>query len=140
MSGCGIDVEESTLEWLNARFVEVFPSLAKYADDKLRRETPQNPTSRANQEQSSALSPEECFPHLHALLHYHGFNFFEAYSRKETRQILGISDKTLGRWIDQGSITIYGQPDVCVSAKDIEECIVRKRRRSGPTVQGTECV
>lgn len=122
------------------KHVEVFPSLAKYADDKLRRETPQNPTSRANQEQSSALSPEECFPHLHAFLHYHCLNFFEAYSRKETRQILGISDKTLGRWIDQVSITVYGQPDVCASAKHIEECIVRKRRRSGHTPQGTESV
>jgi hypothetical protein len=113
---------------------EVFPGFQEYPPVI---STPEQSAMKLNQEglgRAAYVDPAELYPHLHVLLRHRGFNFQEAYSRKETIQILGISDKTLGRWSDQGLITLYGLPDVCTSAKDLEDCIAATRTQSKQTL------
>ncbi len=108
---------------------EVFPGLQEYQPTTV---IPEHRAGEPNHEgmgRVASVDPTELYPHLHVLLRFRGLDFKEAYSRRETLQILGISDKTLGRWADQGLITLYGLPDVCASAKDLEDCIDQTRTR-----------
>jgi hypothetical protein len=81
---------------------------------------------------------EVFYPHLHVLLRMRKMAFAEAYTRKETREILGVSEKTLQRWIDQERLEIYGLPDVCASAADIEKCLIDCRSRTKKHYQVVE--
>ena len=107
--------------------IEVDPELARSPNTGLGCE--EEPTSRSIPVAASG-DPEALYPHLHVLLRLRKMAFAEAYTRKETRQILGVSEKTLQRWIDQGRLEIYGLPDVCASAADIEKCLNDCRSRT----------
>ena len=112
-----------------SRRVQVYPPLTQYSEDKFLDVDASSNAAETSPQHVSMLSPEERFPHLHIMLRHRSLPFKEAYSREETRQVLGITDKTLGRWVDQGAIKIYDLPGICASAQDIEDCLVHRRKR-----------
>lgn len=116
--------------------VEVDSELARSADSQLESQT--EPSQAMPAGNTIEADPVAIYPHLHVLLRMRRMAFAEAYTRKETREILGISEKTMQRWIEHGRLNIYGLPDVCTSAADIERCLVDCRSRAKKHYQVTE--
>jgi len=114
--------------------VEVDPELARSSDSPLAFHA----ESSSSMRKATSADPEVLYPHLHVLLRMRKMAIAEAYTRKETREILGVSEKTLQRWIDQGRLEIYGLPDVCASAADIEKCLIDCRSRTKKHYQAVE--
>ena len=108
------------------KIIEVDPELARSSDSEHGFETESSPSIC----EAASADPEALYPHLHVLLKMRKMAFAEAYTREETRRILGICEKTLQRWIDQKQLETYGLPDVCASAADIEKCLLNRRCRS----------
>ena len=108
--------------------VEVDSELARSADSQPEFQT--EPSQAMSAGNAVSANPETLYPHLHVMLRLRKIAFAEAYGREDTRRILGVSEKTLGRWIAQGRLEIYGLPDVCASAADIEKCLTDCRSRS----------
>jgi len=116
--------------------VEVDSELARSADSQPESQT--EPYQAIPGGKAISGDPETLYPHLHVLLRMRKMAFAEAYTRKGTREILGVSEKTLQRWIDQGRLEIYGLPDVCASAADIEKCLIDCRSRTKKHYQAVE--
>jgi hypothetical protein len=108
--------------------VEVDAELARSAESQPESQTAPSEAMPAGKGMSR--EPEALYPHLHVLLRMRKMAFAEGYTREETRKILGLSKKTLKRWIDQGFLENYGLPDVFASAADIEKCLVTRRSKS----------
>ena len=80
-------------------------------------------SNREPREKPIPESDTSLFPQLNVLLELRGLQFKPAFSREETLNILGISAKTLTRWIHQGRISDWGLPGICASADGIERCL-----------------
>lgn len=116
--------------------VEVDSELARSVDNQPESQT--EPSQAMPGGDAISADPEVLYPHLHVLLRIRKMPFAEAYTRKQTRELLGVSEKTLQRWIDQERLEIYGLPDVCASAADIERCLIDCRSRTKKHYQGVE--
>lgn len=116
--------------------VEVDSELARSIDNQPESQT--EPSQAMPDAKAISVDPEVLYPHLHVLLRMRKMAFAEAYTRKQIRVLLGISEKTLQRWIDQGRLEIYGLPDVCASAADIEKCLIDCRSRTKKHYQVVE--
>jgi hypothetical protein len=109
---------------------EIFPSLQPYPTVA---SSPAPHATLLGREEAvgrTTTDPAELYPHLHVLLRHRGLPFRQAFSREETLLILGICDKTLGRWLEKGRLEAYDLPDVFASAADLERCLANGRRRS----------
>jgi|ERR1700727_1721635 DNA-directed RNA polymerase specialized sigma24 family protein len=108
--------------------VEVDSELARSVDSKP--ESQAEPSHVMTADKATSGEPEALYPHLYVLLRLRRMAFAEGYTREETQKILGISKKTLKRWIDQGLLEDYRLPDVCASAAGIERCLITRRAGS----------
>ncbi len=104
--------------------VEVDSELARSADSQPESQT--EPSQAMSAGKATSGEPEALYPHLHVLLRMRKMAFAEGYTREETRIILGISKKTLKRWIHQKLLEDYRLPDVCASAAGIEKCLIAR--------------
>lgn len=103
-----------------------FPPLPQY--QSVSRDT-QGATSGTSGPVPNSADPGTLYPHLSVLVGHRRSQLKECYTRHEVRVLLGISDKTLGRWLACGELEAYGLPDAFTSAADIERCLEARRNR-----------